>query len=133
MPLVKDKKIIYICHPTVEGDLNQNINIILAICREIQVTCPNTIPIAPYVTYFQYLDITQPIQYTMFIEAVKIFFERNLFDEMWVAGNDLTEAMKMQIEWAIDNDIPILTYTPYLSTDLENFVEQYENEKKMLH
>lgn len=133
MSAFKKPTIVYICYPTTTGSIEENALNILHLCLDIQMHCPNTIPFAPYLTYFRYLDISNAIQSQMLIDNTREFFERKTFDEMWVAGTQITEEMMLQIEWAIDYDIPIVPYSPYLAKDLEIVIEEYENITKVLH
>jgi len=133
MSLVKDPTIVYICYPTTTGNINENINTILNLCLDIQTHCPNTIPIAPYLMFMNYLDISDPAQMSIVVKNTREFFRRKSFDEMWVAGQIITEEMTLQIEWAIDYDIPTIAYTPLIVKDLEIMMEEYENLRKVLH
>jgi predicted metal-dependent TIM-barrel fold hydrolase len=104
-----DKKVVYIAHP-VRGNVRENIDKILQICRETHLS--GVIPIAAYVTMFQYLDDSIPEERELGMEADGVLFERRAFDELWLFGDYISEGMKAEIFLALQLDIPVVPKTP---------------------
>jgi len=133
MGIVTKNTIVYVCHPTISGVLDSNIQNALAISRHIILNCPKTIPFTPYVSLHHYLDWNKLPERKLFMETLKSFFQNKMFDEMWVCGEEITPEVEMQIEWCVDNDISMLAYTNYLTMDLENIVQKIEHQKTFIN
>lgn len=99
-------KLAYIAHP-IGGNVVANIQKIIDICKEIHLRDDNVIPFAPYLISLQYLDDSIPEERALGIKTSEEYFKRKVFDELWVYG-ELTRGVKKEIEWAEENDIPVV-------------------------
>lgn len=111
-----EKKVVYIAHP-IRGNAKENIQKILHICRETHLS--GVIPLAAYVTMFQYLDDGIPEERELGMEANGVLFERRAFDEVWLFGDYISEGMKAEIFLALQLDIPVIPKTPEMEKGLK--------------
>jgi hypothetical protein len=114
------QRVVYIAHP-ISGDIEGNIQRVLAICKEIHLKSKNIIPMAPYVTVLQYLDDTKPRQRKLGFAANRILFERGGFDELWLCGEKISSGMKEEVEWCVELNIPVICYSANLTEELIHF------------
>lgn len=111
----------YIAHP-ISGNVQENIQSILSICKTIH--SKKTIPFAPYLLALKYLKDDIPSERKKGIIASKPFFERKTMDETWLCGSTISTGMKKEIEWSLENNIPIKCYNPILQTEFEKLLQK---------
>jgi len=102
---------IYICSPF-SGDMDGNRKKAIAYCQYAMEH--GATPVAPHLLFPQFLDDTVPAEREM---GMKMGL--NLLDncsEMWVMGDVISKGMKMEIEYAEQNNIHVL-YFP--ASDME--------------
>ena len=91
-------KIIYIAHK-IAGDIQNNINKVLAIVKELNLSDPTIVPFAPYIVDLQALDDTIPEQRKRGMANNKAYFESGMIDELWIYS-EVSAGIKQEIEWA---------------------------------
>lgn len=119
------KKLVYIAHP-ISGNIKSNIQNVLAVCRRIHFTESDVIPLAPYVTALQYLDDDISKERQMGFEANHEMFKRGTFDEMWLSGKKISGGMQKEIEWCVDNNIPVKCYDDWLEKQLKEVLAKID-------
>ena len=119
-------KLVYIAHP-VGGDVQDNVKSILNILRELHFSDLDVIPFAPYLATLQYLkdDVPEEKKLGMFVN--KLFFEKKIMDETWLAGPRISEGMAAEIRLCMANGIPVKCYNPNLQQELKKIQEEVEN------
>lgn len=90
------KRLIYIAHP-ISGDIENNLNKIKSIYRDISLTYHDVIPFAPYFIALHSLDDNVIVERSIGFNQNKYFFENNIIDEMWVYG--ISKGVLQEIEW----------------------------------
>ena len=116
-------KIVYIAHQ-VNGNIKQNIESILKICREIHTE--EIIPFAPYLVAFQYLDYSVSEVRSLGIAANTECFRRRMIDEVWLCGPGISEGMKEEIKLAMRHGIPIKCHSNDLEKELEKLKKEWD-------
>jgi hypothetical protein len=99
-------KIVYIAHP-ISGDVEGNIKKILAIIREINLTMPDVIPIAPYIVECQALDDNNPEERKRGIANNFQYFRRRIMDEVWLYGPRISSGMSDEWDLCEIYNIPV--------------------------
>lgn len=99
------KKIIYIAHP-IGGDVGANVNSVLAIVKDLNMSGLPIVPFAPYIVDVLALDDNIPEQRARGFENNKQLFD--FVDEVWLYGGRISSGMQTEIEWAKERNIPIL-------------------------
>lgn len=112
-------KTIYIAHP-INGDVNGNVEKILAICARIH--SKNIAPIVPYLIYLRYLDDDDQIDRRLGMDASNECFRRKFIDEVWLFGDKISQGMAEEIKLAKKYNIPIIAKTEATKHDLENSI-----------
>ncbi|MBR9691912.1 hypothetical protein GOV06_03935 [Candidatus Woesearchaeota archaeon] len=117
-------KLVYVAHP-IGGNVKENINSVLRILREIHTSNLDVIPFAPYLAALQYLrdDVAEEKKLGMFVN--RLFFEKKVMDEVWLAGPKISEGMKQEIKLSLANKIPVKCHNPDLQPVLKNIIENY--------
>jgi hypothetical protein len=85
----------YVCSPF-RGNVDYNIEQAKNYCRQISEL--GRIPIAPHLDFPQFLNDDNPVERTRGISfgiALMLFCE-----EVWVFGNEVSEGMRLEIEYA---------------------------------
>lgn len=100
-------KIIYICHP-VSADVKGNMDKIVQIAREINLSEPNICPIAPYVLELMALDDKKLSERNRGVRNGIYLFERGFFDEVWLYGDHISKGMRYEIMVANEKGIPVV-------------------------
>ena len=118
-------KLVYIAHQ-VSGNIEENINSILRICREIHT--PEIIPVAPYLVALKYLNDHIVEERTLGIAANREFFKRGLIDEVWVYGGKISSGMREEIRLSVQHHIPIICKNQDLQSDLEILLKEFRAE-----
>jgi hypothetical protein len=88
-------KLIYICSP-LSGN-PENIEKAKKFCRFVLQS--GNIPFAPHVYFTQFMDNSNPEDRNLALEMNKQFLE--VCDELWVFGKELTEGMKIELEYFV--------------------------------
>lgn len=102
-------KIAYIAHP-ISGDIDGNIQKILAIVKYINLTEPETVPFAPYIVDCLALDDDVPEQRERGIKNDIALFKAGFITEVRLYGNKISRGMQAEKEHAEQLGIPVLNY-----------------------
>jgi hypothetical protein len=103
-------KIVFIAHP-ISGDIAGNLNKIVTISREINLSTNDIVPFVPYFIDCYALDDNILCQREKGIMNDKEFFTRKLIDELWLFGNCISKGMWEEIKLAREYSIPIFPMT----------------------
>jgi len=114
-------KLVYLAHP-IAGDVQGNIASVLRICREVH--SPDVIPVVPYIPALQYLNDDSPAERALGMSANKEYFDRRLFDELWLCGPRISSGMREEVVWCRQLSIPVLCYSTNLAPDLEQVLRE---------
>lgn len=104
-------KIAYIVHP-IAGDVHGNIQKILAIVKEINLTKPDVVPFAPYIADVLAMDDNNPAQRERGIDNDIAILGSGMVNELWVYGPGITGGMQAEIEFATTMGIPVIIMDP---------------------
>lgn len=118
------KKIIYIAHP-IGGNVKANLNKLSKIYREITATNNDVIPFIPYYVTVVSLNDTSNIERKIGFDHNKTIFNSGIINELWLYGDRISDGMKIEIEWAKELGIPIVSKTPETSITLEESKNKY--------
>lgn len=102
------KKIVYIAHP-IGGDVEGNIDKILAIVRNINLTMPNVVAMAPYIVDCLAMDDSVPNERWIGIDKNHALIRSGIFDAIWLYGNRVSEGMKGEIILFKQLNIPVIS------------------------
>jgi hypothetical protein len=108
-------KIVYIAHP-ISGDIEKNLEKIIGIIREINLTEPHTVPFAHYWVDCHALNDNIPEERQRGIDNDMELFGRGFIDELWIYGDRLSNGMIAEIDVCLQLNIPIV----FKSTELIN-------------
>lgn len=98
-------KLIYVCSPF-SGDVDGNVKRAKDYCKF--VLSEGNVPLAPHLLFPQFLNDNVESEREL---AMSCNFEiLNKCDELWVFGDKISRGMKQEIQYATDNDKPILTF-----------------------
>jgi hypothetical protein len=100
-------KIAYIAHQ-IGGDVNGNTKKVIAIVRAINLTEPETIPFAPYISDVMALNDEIPDERARGFKNNKHYFQKGIIDELRLYGPVVSAGMIEEIRWARLYDIPII-------------------------
>lgn len=103
-------KVIYIAHP-VSGNVDGNITKILKIVRLLNLSNPDIVPFAPYVTDLLALDDKDAAERERGIKNNTALFINGAIDEVWLYGDRISSGMKAEIELAKSCNIPVVSKT----------------------
>jgi len=101
-------KITYIAHP-IGGDVKNNIERVLSIIKEINLTEPDVLPFAPYIVDLMALDDNIPEQRQRGIKNNAHLF--TCVDELRLYGDRISEGMQEEMSIARDYGIPMTPMT----------------------
>ena len=104
-------KIVYIAHP-IAGDVHGNVERILSIVKEINMTRDDVVPFAPYITDVLALDDNNIIERDRGIRNDIAILRAGIVDELWVYGPKISGGMQAEIELAFNLGIPIVAKDP---------------------
>lgn len=99
-------RIIYIAHP-ISGDIQGNLNKVLDIVRELNLTEDEIVPFAPYWIDCHALDDNDPVQRQRGIDNDIALFKKGFIDEVWLYGDKISNGMRNEIELAASLGIKI--------------------------
>lgn len=95
-------KKVYICSPY-RGSIEENSSNAKKYCK--QAILNGCLPIAPHVYFTQFLDDNNESERSAGMSCgLQLLSE---CEEIWVFGNEITNGMKVEIEYANVNNIPI--------------------------
>jgi hypothetical protein len=104
-------KIAYIAHP-VSGDVSGNIEKILKIVREINLTMPDVVPFVPYMADLLIMDDNIAAERERGIGNDIAILRSGMVNELWVYGHKVSGGMRAEIELAFELNIPVLVMSP---------------------
>ena len=102
-------RLVYICSP-LRGDMEANKKRADEYCA-YAASC-GVVPLAPHTTFPRYLDENIPAQRKQGLDMGLELLKR--CDDLWVMGSEISEGMKAEIEFAKEEQMPIL----YISDEL---------------
>jgi hypothetical protein len=105
--ILLQEKIVYIAHP-VAGDVMKNIEKILEIVRQINLTRKDVIPFAPYLQDLLALEDDRPEERAIGIRNSIAVIKSGIIDELWIYGPTISGGMRGEIDLAYELDIPII-------------------------
>jgi hypothetical protein len=111
---------VFIAHP-MSGDLEGNTQKVVAICRKIH--SKDVIPVSPSFTTRRYLT-ADPTDRMLAKEHINEYFERHVFDELWLFGDRISEGMMIEVNLAIKHGIPVVGKTPETVAALEAYFKE---------
>jgi len=106
-------KIAYIAHP-ISGDIKNNLQKIIDIIREINITQTDVVPFAHYWVDCHALDDDKPSERQRGINNDLEFFSRGFIDELWLYGDKLSNGMLAEIDICRGLNIPIVAKSEML-------------------
>lgn len=104
-------KIVYIAHP-IAGDVHGNVERILQIVKEINMTREDIVPFAPYITDVLALDDSNFVERDRGIRNDIAILRAGIVDELWVYGPKVSGGMQAEIELAYNLGISIVAKDP---------------------
>lgn len=115
-------KIAYIAHPVgaflpenredAQKQILENLNAIGQICREINLSEPNTVPFAPYYLDCVVMDDSNPVERQRGIDNDTALIKAAFISEIRLYGNRISHGMKCEIRLGRSLGIPIIAMTP---------------------
>jgi hypothetical protein len=115
-------KVVYIAHP-IAGDIEGNLDKIIGIIREINLTQPDIVPFAHYWVDCHALNDIFPEERQRGIDNDIELFNRKFIDELWLFGNKISKGMKAEIKLCEKLNIPVVCKS-------EEIFNLYYNENK---
>jgi len=103
-------KIAYIAHP-IGGEVKNNIDKVIAICREINLTEPDTVPFVPYLSDLYALDDNIPNERNRGIKNGLAILDCNIVTEVRLYGVKISFGMRQEINRAFENGIKVIPMT----------------------
>ena len=100
-------KIAYIAHP-ISGDVKGNIDKIIAIVRQINLTEPDTVPFAPYIVDLLALDDSKPEERARGIQNDTALLSSGLITELRLYGPHISSGMKHEAALVKMMGIPVI-------------------------
>ena len=97
----------YIAHP-VSGDVKGNIEKIIAIVREINISEPEVVPFVPYLADLYALNDDILEERTRGIKNDIHLLKSGFIDEVRLYGNRISNGMQAEIELAEEMEIPVV-------------------------
>ena len=113
------KKIVYIAHP-IGGAVQENLESIRKIVREINLTMPDVTPFAPYWLDCHALDDNIPAERERGIENDVELLSRGFVDEIWLFGNRISAGMRAEILLCNKLGIACIAKTPETYKELND-------------
>ena len=104
-------KIAYIAHP-ISGDVSGNIQKILNIVRDINLTKPDVVPFAPYIADVLIMDDSKPEERSIGICNDLKILKSGIISELWIYGERVSGGMQAEILLAEELCIPIVLMDP---------------------
>lgn len=102
-------KIAYIAHP-ISGDPAGNVQKILEIIRDINLTEPETVPFAPYLPDCMCMNDFVPEERERGIKNDIALIKARFITEVRLYGNRISNGMQEEIDLANELNIPVVNY-----------------------
>jgi hypothetical protein len=103
-------KIVYIAHP-ISGDIKGNLQKIIQIVREVNVTESEVVPFAHYWVDCHALDDTIESERNRGIKNDIALLKAGFINELWLYGDRISNGMMHEIELAFELRIPVIGKT----------------------
>lgn len=103
-------KIVYIAHP-ISGDVSGNLNKIIEIVRQINITRPDILPFAHYWVDCHALDDTIHEERARGIRNDVTLLKAGFINEVWLFGDRISSGMRHEIELAKKLGIKVVAKT----------------------
>lgn len=103
-------KIVYIAH-AISGDIENNLADIRRIVKKINLEMPDVVPFVPYYVDIVSLDDNVPEQRKRGIKNDTEYFFRDIMDEVWLTGKNISKGMLNEIETSNALGIPVIDFT----------------------
>lgn len=103
-------KVVYIAHP-IGGDLLNNINKVIAICREVNLSEPDIIPFVPYLSDLYALDDSKPEERERGLKNGLSLLKKGFIDEIWLYGDRISNGMRAEIKVCLEVGIKVICKT----------------------
>jgi hypothetical protein len=113
-------KIVYIAHP-ISGDVAENLNKICLIIRNINLTEPDILPFAHYITDCHCLNDDIPAERERGIKNDVALMRAGFINEVWLYGDRISKGMMHEIELACELNIPVIAMGEELKELLTNY------------
>lgn len=110
--------IVFICSPYA-GDIEHNTKRAQRYCRFAYSV--GKVPIAPHLLYPQFIDENIKEEREAGIKMGMEILKKS--SEIWCFGNKLTDGMRAELRYAIENDIPVKYFTALCKESKEGEIE----------
>jgi hypothetical protein len=120
---MKNKKVVYIAHP-ISGDVKSNIEKILKIVHDIQVSTPDVLAFAPYIVDCLAMDDDNPVHRKIGIENDFFLLRSGIVKELWLFGDRISPGMADGVKLADELGIPVHACTPATTHELNSLRSQ---------
>lgn len=104
-------KIVYVAHP-ISGDVKGNIDKILAIVREINLTEKNIVPFVPYLADVMAMNDDEPEERRKGISNNVCYLQSGVVKELRVYGDFISKGVAEEIAIARQYKIPVVYFNP---------------------
>jgi len=111
-------KVVYIAHP-IGGDIEGNLKRVVKIARMINLTEPETVPVANYFLDCYALDDNIPEERERGIKNDTELFHRGYIDEVRLYGDRISNGMRAEVLLARQLGIPVVAMTAETEGDLK--------------
>jgi hypothetical protein len=105
--ILKPMKIIYIAHP-ITGNVKSNVEKVVSIAREINLSHPHICPIAPNILDLQAMNPDVLTERNRGVRNGIELIERKVMDEIWFYGEELSKGMRYELMRATELGIPVI-------------------------
>lgn len=125
-------KLVYIAHRINEGtreSIEKNIRNVKRVMSEVHTS--NVIPMAPYLTAFEYLNDNVPEERRKGMDANKLYFERRIMDETWLCGPAISRGMTEEIKLSLSHEIPVVCHNPDLAPSYQKIERDFLSARKL--
>lgn len=109
-------KVVYIAHP-IGGDVENNIEKVLGIIKEINLNYSDVVPFAPYIVDCLALDDNDLRQRERGIKNDIELFNRGFINEVWLYGDRVSKGMLEEVKLAHKLSIPVFCKTKQTTKD----------------
>lgn len=120
--MIKNKKVAFISHP-IGGDPEGNIDLIIEIIRDINLTRKDVIPFAPYIPDVMALDDDNEHERARGISNALNILSSGIVDELWLCGNTISQGMQNEIELSIKLGIKIVVMNVQIASEYFKILE----------
>ena len=107
------KKVVYIAHP-VGGDVDNNLEKIQGIVRQVNLFYPDVVPFASYVVDCMAMNDAHPEERERGIANNIALFHKGFIDELWLYGDRISAGMREEIKLAESLGIPVVSKSRFI-------------------